>query len=576
MKQIGAFWKNRVGYVLTINIAALLTSVFLFCPFFEENDDAFLSLIAEGAFGTRDYHLIYTNILYGRLLTLLYMVLPQIRWHTILQYLFIFLSLCMFTYLLCDSRRGRILSAFLLLTCFYELYVSLQYSKTSTAVSLIGYCLLIYCIREKELGSISKRLYIPAGVTFTLFGFILRDDGFYLATIFALIVFASDMVKAIRCMGLREDRRGLLMKYIRMLAPVLAVVLLLFSINAYVYKSDDTWNTFMAYNDIRTELIDYRFDLLDYDQYGNGLRALDISQNDALLYLTWQFGDDGVFTVEKMKEVLHAPFAQFRIPDLTMAKAFAKHIYDDILILNACFLGAVTIIGLYLAGGAKKGFQDRTEMFPFYLSMIALSGILFFFEYCQRWSHRIVYAAFIALIIEFTFELATLKLDPVFAAESDSILLLPFVLIAVSVFSLCLGNRLEKNRFYREEPDYRAFLEYVSENKETLYIADTFTFQNGFHYDVFQPYEEGSLDNFVFVGSWFINSPITKEITRKFDCENPYEALRSTEDNVILVDNLYADEKVIYLNEHYAGRYDTQYLDDRFGFSEYRIYVEND
>ena len=120
--------KNRLFFTLALNIAALLASLTVFCPFFEENDDSSIALIAEGAFSQRSPFLIYTNILYGKLLNFLYALLPSIRWHSVLQYIFAFLALCTITYLVSSHKSGRIISVILVLSSFYEVYVSLQYS----------------------------------------------------------------------------------------------------------------------------------------------------------------------------------------------------------------------------------------------------------------------------------------------------------------------------------------------------------------------------------------------------------------------------------------------------------------
>jgi hypothetical protein len=72
---------------------------------------------------------------------------------------------------------------------------------------------------------------------------------------------------------------------------------------------------------------------------------------------------------------------------------------------------------------------------------------------------------------------------------------------------------------------------------------------------VFRPYEEGSLSNFAAVGSWFVNSPVTKDITRKYGYDNPFRAIAGVGSEgagtVYLVDNMYLKEKMTYLKEHY-------------------------
>ena len=157
-----------------------------------------------------------------------------------------------------------------------------------------------------------------------------------------------------------------------------------------------------------------------------------------------------------------------------------------------------------------------------------------------------------------------------------------FVLLAASCAASLLGNRLDYNSQKREKPDYRTFFDHIGNDKDTLYIADTFSFQYAYRYDVFKPYREGDMNNFAAVGSWFVNSPITKTITQNYGYDNPFRALAfggsvySDGGKVILVDNMYADQKLEYLSEHYGeilGDIDIKELGEVAGLREYEIEV---
>nr|MCR5733800.1 hypothetical protein [Lachnospiraceae bacterium] len=142
---------NDLIFSLIINAAALIVSVFLFCPFFEENDDAFLSMISEGAYGMRDHHLIYSNVIYGRLLVFLNSLIPSVRWHSILQYIMIFAAMTAVTFLICRYLKNRLFAVMFVLASFYELYVSLQYSKTAVFVGTAGFILLLCVARLSDI-----------------------------------------------------------------------------------------------------------------------------------------------------------------------------------------------------------------------------------------------------------------------------------------------------------------------------------------------------------------------------------------------------------------------------------------
>ncbi len=590
-EKIKLYLKDRLFFTLAVNLTALLSALLLFRPFFEENDDSSIALIAEGAFGQRSPYLIYTNILYGRLLSLLYALVPSVRWHSVLQYIFAFLALCAITWLLAGYKGGRALSCLILLSSFYEVYVSLQYSKISMLSALSGYLLLISHIRGRtcssEAGPFRPKTPLIIGFILIIFGFILREDGFLLASIFALIIIAADFLSLL----ISKKKAARYFKgCVAVFAPVFVVIICLFALNLSAYKKIPEWDSFISYNNIRTDLIDYRYDLLDYEAYGEELSRLGVSENDAFLYLTWQFGDDSVFTVEKMQEILHAPFAQNRIPGTDMAKSFIKHIYDDILLFDPAFLGFIAIVCLCLIKASRiRG--EKILILPLMLTLAALIFIMCFYEYSGRWSHRIVFAGLLAAIFALSFEIASFGKDPFDGSDRNpakealaepldaglfrGALLVSAVMVSVSVFSACLGNHFERNSFLRNEPRGLEYLYSLKDHKERLYIADTFTFQNCFKYEVFKAMPEGSLDNFVTVASWYVNSPVTKGILGRYGYENPYDALKSADEAVILVDNMTPDKKIRFLNEHYGGGFSLKPLGESLGFMEYRIVKEN-
>ena len=99
---------------------------------------------------------------------------------------------------------------------------------------------------------------------------------------------------------------------------------------------------------------------------------------------------------------------------------------------------------------------------------------------------------------------------------------------------------------------------------------------DSFKYKVFEPLKEGELGNFVLAGSWYVNSPITRAVTSAFGYDNPYEALRAADDRVILSDNIYAAEKLLYLKEHYGEGFRLSEPSERAGIKEYRVIRESE
>lgn len=592
-------------FALCLNVVALAASLFVYRPFFEENDDAFISMIAEGAYGTREPHLIYTNIILGYFYKGLYSLCPSVRWHSVLQYLFLFIGLTALTYIIqkiCGGKLGRIISVIFTLTVSFEAYVSMQYSKTAAFISTIAYICLLYGFRPNQSMEIregdpavsgasgnadgkAREATILCVIAFILlvYGMLLRDSSFMLATLLMLPLGIFEFIVLIK--------RGVskaVVRFIISFAAAACALLIFTCINKAAYNGDAAWKGFMEYNDARMQIQDFRYDLLDYNRYGSRLEEMGISENDAVLYLTWQFGDDTVLTTEAMKNVLDgAPKRQI----IECLKGLAKHIYEDVLIMNPLVIGLLLII-TYTFTVLKKR-RSRGGLIVLAASMLLSGGILVYYEYSGRWSHRIVFAAMLVMSVsvmylmigsdDFGHCIETRSADETDTENGGSKGVVDngaaacvIALLVVACFAVLLGNRFEYNDYRRNAPSYRDFLEGLSNDEDTLYIADTFTFQRAYRFDVLKPYAEGSLKNFAAVGSWFVNSPVTKRITLSFGYENPYTALAGVPDggseggNVVLVDNMYTSEKLKYLNEHY-GDYSFEELPGRDGFALYRV-----
>lgn len=556
--------KNPRLFSLLLNLAAIGCAIFLFHPFLEENDDAFLAMIAEGAYGNRDYHLIYTNVVLGKLYVMLQTVFPTVRFHCVLQYVGIFTANYFLCELLLEKKKRRRYAVFLTLGIFYELYISLQYSKTAAFVALAA-CIVL-CeqgIKLKGKGKISPGMLL-GGTILLIYGALLRDSSFYLATMFGGLYILYQLAVN-TSLDFKKMRDGIVSMLVVFSGSMLVIVCC-FLVNHNTYRQDEMWNSFMEYNNARMQLLDYRYDLLDYPVYGELLSEKGISENDALLYLTWQFGDDEVLDTAFMHRLVEEMPA--KKPNLQMMKAFAANLYQELFCFQPLMIAlACAVILILMKIRYQSGFQRKCTA-ALCVFLAALSGmILCYYQYSGRWSHRIVYAMLLLVFVTVLF--CTLSEEQVMGIVEKNMLLPIWLLLFVCIGAL-LGNTFEYQAHFRKEPDYHEFVSEMNLQKDTLYIADTFTFQTSTKYDVFRAAKQGELDNFVSVGSWFLNSPITKQITNRFGYQNPFDALKSGK-QVLLLDNYYAEQKELFLEEHTGKQYDFTKTGSEFGYDHYEV-----
>mgnify|MGYP007070296483 CR=1 FL=1 len=122
----------------TVIIAAaeavfMLLLVFLFHPRFETNDDFGMLCIVSGLHGKCDPHMIYSNILIGKLLCALYAAASDINWYVLFHFLVIYISGVLVTRVLCAKDDPVYLILPVVFNIFFlaDAVINLQFTKTA-------------------------------------------------------------------------------------------------------------------------------------------------------------------------------------------------------------------------------------------------------------------------------------------------------------------------------------------------------------------------------------------------------------------------------------------------------------
>lgn len=553
---------KRLLFAFMINIVLIILALTVFVPFFEEIDDTHIAMIAEGAYGIREWHLIYPNFLLGKLYILLETFSSAVRWHTVIQYLFVFIAYVMTTYVISKHRNGYILSSVLCVSTFYEMYVSLQYTKTAAFLTTAGLILIFEYVRNRKVENASRLeniLYIIFSCLFMIYGSLLRPEAFLIACI--PMFFAG-------CLELYRTKN--ILRYVGTLIPIFAIVLICIVANNQVYKADSEWSDFMRYNKARMQLTDYRYDILHYPSNGEKLKELNVSENDAWIIVTYQFGDDNIFDTDCMENIRN----EFGNKPFTFQ--IMKNLWESVgneikrcTVIVPVMLCLIILLAATIVQTERN--RDENAHIDSMIMLAAMFGIgvlcaaaLIYFQYSGRWSHRLtaslviptLYA--ISYIIEFP---SYIKYDdgPFFEGGKKSIskYVLVAALAVAFVFNVvcCYGNRTDYANSQTLIEDKEASMKCFEDNQDTLFIIDTFTYQNAYKYDLFKPVKPNSMRNVVSCGSWFLNSPITKTVCGNFGYMNPYEALMDENGSAVLLDSYFPNEKALFLTEHYNKLY---------------------
>ena len=562
MQKIKSFVRSRSGFAIVSNLLTLLISVFLFRPFWEESDDVGIALIAEGAFGSHEPHLVYSNILYGKVLCFMSEVIPAIRWHAVFSYLFMFTASTVFVYLIARDKKGRMLSVFLLATAFYEAYVALQFSKVATYIAILAF-MLLFELARCDIAKKMKRFMVPLAMLCALYAFVLRIESFLLA---AMIAGCYGI-----CLVVDEYRKGVLSgkirTYLAYFAPVFILAAILFAADRYSY-SNGQWKEYWEYYDSVTGMVDYHNEALLYEQHEDELKNFGGSENDALLYITYGSLEKDITTLSLMDNIsaLEPKGAGYVNSDLI--KAWIANIYDELFSMNSAVTGFFLLMGLLSACIFQS--EDKRLLVSNVIIQTALSvAILFYYQYSSRWCHRVVFALLLAQLVLIVYMLSTVRIpDP-----GTPLIHCAIILLVASVIYLRLGNEFSYREYERAGYDYDELVSYMEQNKDRLFVADTFTMLEYDKYDIFGAARPGQFDNFLQTDSVLMaNSPLNIAIGKKYGYEDPFDALSARDKKVILVDALSPDTELTFCNEHGdGGEYRLEKSGDAGGIDMYNI-----
>ncbi|MBO7458928.1 MAG: hypothetical protein J6T80_06720 [Paludibacteraceae bacterium] len=229
--------KHLAYIVLAVNVALFAIMAIVLPLGFEENDDVMMCMISNGTYtGTPDCHLVYINVLYGWMLSVLYSLTTAIEWYTLAFAILHILSMSVIVYcVLTTPNRAqweKILWLIILYVLWARIIIALQFTTTAGFVCLAG-CMLL--LRESKKARWS-------GVAFVVVAALIR---FYAAGLVGLLM------APIILYTYRLEWR----KYMAIAMMLTAVVGCRIA-NHMVYDHDPEWKYFRSYNQLRAQLND--------------------------------------------------------------------------------------------------------------------------------------------------------------------------------------------------------------------------------------------------------------------------------------------------------------------------------
>lgn len=557
----------RLAAALLVNAVLLLALLCCFTPRFETNDDVLMSKFVDGQMAEKNAYIPFINIVLGFFLKLLYTLGGEgLNWYSIAMYALMLAAFTAMTWVLLMRFRplgAWCMAALLLLTVGMNSYLYPCFSKTCAVAAAGGLCLMLYAMGDglEE----SKRLPLVLGLAMAVLGYLWRVEEFFgVAALMAPVglVRVMDLLRKTRDEKLGH-RLARIWRYIRPFLLLLALVLLLFGLDRFLWTRGD-YARFTAYNDARSMLVDYGT-LPDYDQMQPVYDSLDMDENAVYFLKNWSFYDTEKFSLEKISAILDARDSVISSPSpgeclgIFLDKALPG------LARTLAGMGFALMLMLWLACGRHR-WQDWLGLgvsFGFfgliYLLMIYQNRYL---------ANRVDMGLLLALMLTMSFlmEEAKLRNDRLFCA------LLIALALAVGLYTNRNVCRRSDQYDVEDKSAQKAAIERILADEEHLYLCKVWSIDH----ELYTPLETapaGFADRIVLLGGWSLYHPSIEQVLERYGIENPYPDMIGNE-GVLLIDND-VERTLAYLRKYYdpdAWAEPVEPLSGETGLKIYRIH----
>lgn len=532
-----------------------LGMLLIFYPVYETNDDVGLLGLASGIKGFYDIHLVHMNCFLGWSFNLLYKAYHHLPWYALVQYALLFWAFTGITCVLLRRFRSdsSLCLIFLLLLIFtYEGYVKVQYTKTAGILAAAGFTMLFWALFQK---TIPWKMYI-SGFLLAVIGSMYRFNQFFCE---AAIFTAVGIYFLFRLNYICNEKNKRLLACLGTFLGLLVVVLGVRKIDRMMYSSE-TWSYYLAYDEARTELLDYGFP--DFKENKKAYLELGIDKNTYKLFKKWTHSDNEKITVDVMKQL--ADLKEKKALDTGFWKKFLQKVPKGFLKITGFWCFAVIFFCWLLRAeyGAAEILVFLYEIF------VILASYLYLFYRGRYLINRVDTGIWLAASIVLLWLFHQEKQARFQKAE----LLLVMVMVIFTQYKWRGHLRINNTDQQEKKQSNQEILEKLHGDLEHLYLTKVGTVSFAKAYGVWDCMPFGIGENMYPLGGWTAQTETYLSVLDKYQVQNPFRDMINNE-KVYLIDND-IDMTLDYLHTWYDENAEAVLIEQIGKLSVYQIRAE--
>jgi hypothetical protein len=341
-RMLNSLRHKRLLVAAVMTAGVVLSVLAIFTPRFETNDDAGMTAITSGhvLVDQPDEHLVFSNVLIGLALKVLYQAAPRVPWYG--GYLFVMASLSLAAVAFACLRRISTLDACLTVAVVCvagpPFLTVLQFTRVAFLATLAGLLLLTALVRDDKPAR--KTLW---AIPFLMAGALIRFNSFLLAVVVLSPLAGWMMWRARTQVGARGA--------IAVLAGAITVGFALLGFNNWYYSRDEAWRDFYKFNALRTSFTDYG--RAEYNDVTAPVFAkVGWTRADVELLREWCFLDHERFNIQTLQTALDGLASRERATEPRSWKELTEILFADTEVLALWACGAIFLLAVRNEGSA--------------------------------------------------------------------------------------------------------------------------------------------------------------------------------------------------------------------------------
>lgn len=586
---------QRSGFIaVLINILFLLAAILFLDIKYETSDDFVVDSILSGAYGLDyDPHLLFSNILLGYGLKILYVAIPKVSWYFVMHIVLCFLSLTVVTYIIIKTRKdvfGLFIAVMFVSFFSDDLYLLVQFTKTAAACIMAGGVLVLYSF-WRQTGK--KRLvYTIMGSLLCMIGTMVRFWCMYFALLFLLVLFIYEWWNFAK----RNNKKSIATQGIVgiSLCSILVVLAIIFNCgNENIWKNDNEYRDYLPLNLLRSSVTDIsgynKQEVIDCFQQLDGSTLQDYNT-----LVSWNFVDQSVYTqerVEQLAEIMHANAEKENHSISSVINVLkARHYEKYTVVWGICILILVNVI------------VHRKKAWIVILDCTVAGGLFCYLAFRGRIVYRVEYSIFLCLAVLLIWHLI---MNGIGEKEAKTIWLVATIVLLCAKIPLYIPdtnyktmNDDEYNSYiydtfnksddynlsrYRacvnKRPAYSELIELMENDAEHYYLCDLSSTIQTLYYH-YKPWVRMPIgyykDTYSYLGGVTTYFPGCYYVWEEngLNPYNPYGTIAN--DNIFIVDNRYQFTKINYYKQYYDVNAELEFVQECDGYNIWRIrYLDN-